>query len=81
MEAGVNFIDTADQYVDGRTEGIVGKGLKGKRHSVVLATKVGSWKSGPSVNDIGLSRKHNDYYIGCQCFARARWRFCSQSGL
>ena len=58
MESGVNFIDTADSYVDGRTEEIVGKGLKGERHSVVLATKVGSWKSGPSVNDVGLSRKH-----------------------
>ena len=58
MNAGVNFIDTADQYVDGRTEEIVGKALKGERHSVVLATKVGAWKSGPGVNDIGLSRKH-----------------------
>lgn len=58
MESGVNFIDTADSYVDGRTEEIVGKGIKGERHSVVLATKVGSWKSGPSVNDVGLSRKH-----------------------
>jgi len=58
MESGVNFIDTADSYVDGRTEEIVGKGLKGERQSVVLATKVGSWKSGPSVNDVGLSRKH-----------------------
>lgn len=58
MAAGVNFIDTADMYVDGRTEEIVGKGLKGERHSVVLATKVGSWRSGPSVNDVGLSRKH-----------------------
>jgi len=58
MAAGVNFIDTADMYVDGRTEEIVGKGLKGERHSVVLATKVGVWRSGPSVNDVGLSRKH-----------------------
>ena len=58
IAAGVNFIDTADMYVDGRTEEIVGKGLKEERHSVVLATKVGGWQSGPSVNDIGLSRKH-----------------------
>jgi len=58
IDAGINFIDTADQYVDGLTEEIVGKGLKGARHSVVLATKVGAWKSGPTVNDIGLSRKH-----------------------
>ena len=58
IDAGINFIDTADQYVDGLSEEIVGKGLKGVRHSVVLATKVGAWKSGPTVNDIGLSRKH-----------------------
>ncbi|HEY50323.1 MAG TPA: aldo/keto reductase [Dehalococcoidia bacterium] len=58
LDAGINFIDTADQYVDGRTEEIVGKALKGKRHSVVLATKVGSWQSGPGVNDCGLSRQH-----------------------
>ena len=58
IDAGVNFIDTADMYVDGRTEEIVGKALKGVRQSVVLATKVGVWKSGPDINDIGLSRKH-----------------------
>ena len=58
IDAGVNFIDTADQYVDGRSEEILGKALKGVRQSILLATKVGSWKSGPSVNDIGLSRKH-----------------------
>jgi len=55
---GVNFIDTADAYVDGITEEIVGKALKGDRNSIVLATKVGFWQSGPGINDIGLSRKH-----------------------
>jgi len=58
IDAGINFIDTADQYVDGKSEEIVGKALKGARHSVILATKVGAWKSGPDINDIGLSRKH-----------------------
>jgi len=59
IDAGINFIDTADQYVDGKTEEIVGKALKGSvRDSVVLATKGGGWQSGPSVNDIGCSRKH-----------------------
>ena len=58
IDAGINFIDTADMYVDGRTEEIVGKALKEVRQSVVLATKVGVWQSGPDVNDIGLSRKH-----------------------
>jgi aryl-alcohol dehydrogenase-like predicted oxidoreductase len=58
LAAGVNFIDTADSYVNGKSEEIVGKALKEVRHSVVLATKVGAWKSGPGVTDIGLSRKH-----------------------
>ena len=55
---GINFIDTADSYVDGRTEEIIGKALKGERNAVVLATKVGAWQSGPAINDAGLSRKH-----------------------
>jgi len=57
LNAGVNFLDTADAYAEGRSEGIVGKALKGKRHSVVLATKVAN-RTGPGANDIGLSRKH-----------------------
>jgi len=58
MAAGVNFIDTADQYISGKAEEIVGKALKEDRHAAVLATKAGAWRSGPGVNDIGLSRKH-----------------------
>lgn len=58
LAAGVNFLDTADGYVDGKSEEIVGRALKEERDSVVLATKVGAWQSGPGVNDIGLSRKH-----------------------
>ena len=61
---GVDFFDTADVYplggdVDlaGRTEEIVGKWLKGKRHDFVLATKcVG--RMGPKPWDQGMSRKH-----------------------
>ncbi len=63
--AGVNFIDTADIYGKerfdipdrGTSEIVVGKALKGKRNSVVLATKL-EGKTGPTVNDRGLSRKH-----------------------
>lgn len=57
LDAGVNFFDTADAYVEGRSEEIVGKALKGVRESVVLATKVAN-RMGPDPNDIGLSRKH-----------------------
>jgi aryl-alcohol dehydrogenase-like predicted oxidoreductase len=41
LEAGVNFIDTADMYVNGVTEQIVGKAMKGKRDSLVVASKAG----------------------------------------
>ena len=57
LNAGVNFLDTADAYAEGRSEEITGKVLKGKRHSVVLATKVAN-RTGPGANDMGLSRKH-----------------------
>ena len=41
LDAGVNFIDTADMYVNGVTEEIVGKAIKGKRDKIVLASKGG----------------------------------------
>lgn len=39
LDAGINFIDTADQYSGGESEQIVGKALKGRRDTIVLATK------------------------------------------
>src|ERR1700749_52310 len=41
LEAGINFIDTADAYSHGESEEIVGKAIAGRRDSVVLATKFG----------------------------------------
>jgi aryl-alcohol dehydrogenase-like predicted oxidoreductase len=55
--AGVNFIDTANIYAATKSEEIVGKGVKGDRHSYVIATKVGT-PVGPGPRDVGLSRKH-----------------------
>jgi aryl-alcohol dehydrogenase-like predicted oxidoreductase len=57
MAAGVNFLDTSDGYAGGRSEEIIGKALKGERHSVVVATKAGG-PTGPGPNEIGLSRAH-----------------------
>ena len=57
MDAGLNFIDTADVYVKGKSEEIVGKAIKGRRDEVVLATKFGN-PTGPFPNDKGGSRKH-----------------------
>jgi aryl-alcohol dehydrogenase-like predicted oxidoreductase len=39
LDAGINFIDTADVYSGGESEEIVGKAIKGRRDEVVLATK------------------------------------------
>ncbi len=57
LAAGVNFFDTADSYAEGRSEEIIGRALKGQRHSVVLATKI-SLRRGAGPNEEGLSRKH-----------------------
>jgi aryl-alcohol dehydrogenase-like predicted oxidoreductase len=55
IDAGLNFIDTADVYSGGRSEEIVGQALKGRRDQVVLATKVhGAMGKGP--NEEGNSR-------------------------
>ena len=57
LEAGVNFIDTADIYQEGRSEENIGKALAGKRSEALLATKVyGEVGEGP--NDRGASRLH-----------------------
>src|ERR1700754_1201466 len=40
LDAGINFVDTADVYSQGESEEIVGKALEGRRDDVVLATKV-----------------------------------------
>jgi aryl-alcohol dehydrogenase-like predicted oxidoreductase len=63
-EGGITFLDTADVYpfgsaleAKGRTEEIVGRWLRGKRHQVVLATKCGG-KVGPAPWQQGTSRKH-----------------------
>jgi aryl-alcohol dehydrogenase-like predicted oxidoreductase len=57
LDLGVNFIDTADVYSNGRSEEIVGKAIKDAREDIVLATKV-RLRTGPWPNGEGLSRKH-----------------------
>ncbi|CAN7746648.1 MULTISPECIES: aldo/keto reductase [Ensifer] len=55
-EQGINFIDTADVYHDGKSEEVVGRGIKADRDHWVLATKfVNSHKKGPNLG--GYSRK------------------------
>jgi len=56
IDAGVNFIDTSNNYSEGESEIIVGEALRGRRDQVVLATKVFA-QVGPGPNDRGLSRR------------------------
>jgi aryl-alcohol dehydrogenase-like predicted oxidoreductase len=60
VEAGVNFIDTANVYSEGESEKIVGQAIKDlglDREKLVIATKVRG-KMGDDSNGSGLSRKH-----------------------
>ncbi len=41
LDAGINFFDTAEGYGSGRSEEALGRGLKGRRHRALIATKVG----------------------------------------
>lgn len=57
-DLGINFFDTANVYMRGEAEKVVGHALKDyPRDSFVLATKV-FWPMGDGPNDRGLSRKH-----------------------
>jgi len=60
LDAGINFIDTADVYSEGESEKLMGDALKSlnrPREQVVVATKVRG-RVGPGVNQVGLSRGH-----------------------
>ncbi len=41
LDMGINFIDTADMYSQGRSEELIGKAVKGKRSQAIIATKFG----------------------------------------
>jgi len=60
LEAGVNFIDTANVYSEGQSEAQLGQALRDlgvKREDVIIATKVRG-RMGPGPNAVGLSRGH-----------------------
>lgn len=67
LEAGGNFIDTADVYEAGVSEVFTGRAIKDVREDLVLATKV-RFPMGDGPNDVGLSRKH--IISGCEASLR-----------
>jgi aryl-alcohol dehydrogenase-like predicted oxidoreductase len=64
LDAGINFIDTADVYSAGESEEIVGEALRGRRDDIIVATKSyfsvqdGPAVSRPRLNSSGSSRRH-----------------------
>lgn len=67
LDAGINFLDTADKYNAGESERIVGRALNGRREQIVLATKV-TLPMGEGPNMSGSSRKH--IIEGCEASLR-----------
>ena len=58
LDAGINFIDTADVYQKGRSEDFIGQAIAGRpRDQVLIATKV-RHPTGDGPNDVGMSRHH-----------------------
>src|SRR5262252_2881904 len=60
LDAGINFLDTANVYARGQSEEITGEALKrnGKRQHVILATKVHGRMADDDPNAFGNSRLH-----------------------
>src|SRR3954467_2054723 len=56
LDAGINFVDTADVYARGESEEIVGRAIAGRRDEIVLATKVHG-TMGDDPNQFGNSRR------------------------
>jgi aryl-alcohol dehydrogenase-like predicted oxidoreductase len=63
LELGITFLDTADMYGMGRNEELVGRAIKGKRDSVVVATKFGNMRA-PDGAFLGVNGKP-DYVKAC----------------
>jgi aryl-alcohol dehydrogenase-like predicted oxidoreductase len=67
LDLGVTTIDTADVYSAGRSEEIIGRALRDRRHRAEVMTKVHG-KMGEGPNDRGLSRRH--IIDGCEASLR-----------
>ena len=57
LDAGVNFLDTANIYSGGDSETMLGEMIVGRRDALVIATKAG-WRAGGALTQSGLSRTH-----------------------
>ena len=62
IDAGINFLDTADVYSGGESEEMLGEIVAGRRDELVIATKAG-WRTGQPLNRSGLSAAHLHWSI------------------
>jgi aryl-alcohol dehydrogenase-like predicted oxidoreductase len=69
LDLGVTMLDTADMYGVGRNEELVGRAIKGRRESVIIATKFGQMR-GPNGERLGISGKPD--YVKRACDASLR---------
>jgi aryl-alcohol dehydrogenase-like predicted oxidoreductase len=67
LDAGVNFLDTANSYSTGRAEEILGAAIAGRRDGIILATKA-TFPLSTAPNDVGSSR----HFIMRACEASLR---------
>jgi aryl-alcohol dehydrogenase-like predicted oxidoreductase len=66
LDLGVNFLDTADMYGPFTNEELVGRAIRGRRHSVVVATKFGNQR-GVDGSYLGISGRPD--YVRQACDA------------
>ena len=69
LDAGGNFLDTADMYGSGRNEELLSRALAGRRHQVVIATKFGNVR-GPNGEFLGV--RGDPDYVRTACDASLR---------
>ena len=67
IDAGINFLNTADFYGMGMNELVIGEAIKGRRSKVFLSVKTGSL------------RDHKGHFLGFDCRPKAIKNFCAYS--
>ncbi|GAA0356201.1 aldo/keto reductase [Bacillus horti] len=71
LEHGVHFFDTADVYGTGRSEEVIGRALKGRRHEAIIATKFG-FTFDPQTQNVFSKVDVSPAYIRSACTASLR---------
>jgi aryl-alcohol dehydrogenase-like predicted oxidoreductase len=69
IDRGVDFLDTADMYVTGRNEELVGRAIKGRRDRVVIATKFGNVRA-PDGAFLGVNGRPDYVRSACESSPR-----------